>query len=157
MDRLVHVLTLLSALGCGLMAGLYFAFSAFIMTAFSRLPPANGTAAMNAINVAILNPLFFTVFFGTAAMCLVLAIAALADWQATPSAWLLAGSLLYLVGNIVVTIIFNVPLNNALAAAPVTANADSVWARYLTVWTAWNHVRALACLAATAAFIVALQ
>jgi uncharacterized membrane protein len=157
MDRLLQVLTLFSALGAGLMAGLYFAFSGFIMTAFGRLPPANGMAAMNAINAAILNPLFFAVFFGTAATSLLLAIAALSDWQAPPSVWLIGGAVLYLVANIAVTMIFNVPLNDALGAAPGTPGAEVVWSRYLTVWTAWNHVRTVASLAAAACFTQALR
>ncbi len=42
---------------------------------------------------------------------------------------LLLGSLLYLVGTIGVTMVFNIPLNNALAAArPETAEAAALWA-----------------------------
>jgi hypothetical protein len=51
----------------------------------------------------------------------------------------------------VVTMAFNVPLNNALAAAdPASAEATSVWARYLKDWTLWNHVRGIAPPAASA-------
>lgn len=158
LERLIFALTFLSALGSGLMAGLFFAFSAFIMTAFGRLPPAGGIAAMQSINVAILNPIFFIVFFGTAAASVLLVIAALAKWSEPGAAYLLAGSLLYLVGCIIVTMVFNVPLNNALAAtAPTSTEATSVWTRYLSVWTSWNHIRTIACLAATAAFITALR
>jgi hypothetical protein len=89
MEFLAHPLIFLAALGSGVMTGLYFAFSAFIMTAFGRLPAAGGIAAMNAINVAILNPLFFAVFFGTAAVSVVLAIVALTGWLAPGVAWLL--------------------------------------------------------------------
>jgi len=50
-----------------------------------------------------------------------------------------------------------VPLNNALAgldpAAPAT---DAAWRDYLSRWTAGNHVRALACLAAAALYTWAL-
>lgn len=73
---LLPVLTFLAALGAGLTAGLLFAFSAFVMDALARLPPEQGIAAMQSINVAVLNPLFFTVFFGTAVLCVVLAVAA---------------------------------------------------------------------------------
>ncbi len=54
-----------SALGCGLMAGVYFAFSTFIMTALGRLDQAAGIAAMNAINVDIVRSLFMPLFLGT--------------------------------------------------------------------------------------------
>ncbi len=111
MERLIFVLTFLSALGAALVAGIFFAFSAFVMRALGRLPPAGGIAAMQSINVAVLNPVFFAAFFGTAVLSLALAVAALVGWS-LPS--LLAGSLLYLVGTIAVTIVFNVPLNNRL-------------------------------------------
>jgi uncharacterized membrane protein len=150
-DYLLFVLTLLSALGSGLIAGLFFAFSAFVMKALSRLLPAQGIAAMQSINIAVINPSFLTAFFGTAAACLVLAIAALMMWGEAGTHYLLAGSLLYLIGAILVTIMFNVPLNNALAAvAPNSADAASLWTRYLSDWTAWNHVRTVAALAAAA-------
>ena len=70
---------------------------------------------------------------------------------------MLAGGLLYVVGGFLVTIVFNVPMNNALAVVdPASAEGASYWTRYLTRWTAWNHVRTVACLAAAAALIVAL-
>ena len=152
MDGLLFALTFLAALGSGLIGGLFFAFSAFVMSALGRLPPAGGISAMQSINVAVLNPLFFTAFFGTAALCILLAIAAFAGWSRPGAIYLLAGSLLYLVGTVLVTIVFNVPLNNQLAAVKAdSAAAASVWTRYLSDWTAWNHVRTVASLAAAAA------
>ncbi|HEX4572527.1 MAG TPA: hypothetical protein VH184_18985, partial [Dongiaceae bacterium] len=73
-DRLLFALAFLSALGSGLMAGLFFAFSAFVMAALGRIVPAAGIAAMQSINVTILNPLFFSVFFGTVATSLLLGV-----------------------------------------------------------------------------------
>jgi len=49
-QNLIFILTLVSALGCGLIAGVFFAFSAFVMKALARLPPAQGIAAMQSIN-----------------------------------------------------------------------------------------------------------
>ncbi|HEY4847971.1 MAG TPA: anthrone oxygenase family protein [Methylocella sp.] len=155
---LLLVLTFLAALGAGLTAGLLFAFSAFVMDALARLPPEQGIAAMQSINVAVLNPLFVTVFFGTAALCIVLAIASFFRWGEAGAIYLVAGSLLYLVGTIGVTIALNVPLNNALAAvAPNSAEGAVLWTRYIVSWTAWNHVRTVAALTALASFIVALR
>jgi uncharacterized membrane protein len=156
-DHLLFVLVFLSALGSGLVAGLFFAFSAFVMTALARLPSAQGIAAMQSINVAVLNALFFAAFFGTAAACAVLAVFSLFNWTEPGAIYLLAGGLLYLVGTILVTILFNLPLNNALAAAePASADGAGLWTRYLSAWTAWNHVRTAASLAAAASFIMAL-
>jgi uncharacterized membrane protein len=157
MQGLLLVLTVLAALGSGLVAGIFFAFSAFVMIALGRLPAENGIAAMQSINVAVLNPVFFAAFFGTAALALVLAIAALIDWSQPGAAYLLAGSLLYLIGTIFVTIACNVPLNNKLASVkPNSGEGKSVWAHYLSSWTAWNHVRTAASLAAAALFIIVL-
>jgi uncharacterized membrane protein len=68
-DRLLFKLTLSSALGCGLMAGFFFAFLICVMNALAHLPAAQGIAAMQSINIAVLNRWFFAVFFGTAAAC----------------------------------------------------------------------------------------
>ena len=69
-----------SAVGCGLLAGLYFAFSAFIMTALGRIGQAAGIAAMNAINVAIVQSLFMPIFLATTAASAALAVTALLRW-----------------------------------------------------------------------------
>ena len=110
MDDPILVLTLVAALGCGLVSGIFFAFSTFIMKALARLAPAHGIAAMQAINVDVLNRWFFTVFFGTALCCVALAVSSILGWHRTDAVYLLVGSVLYLVGTMLVTIIFNVPL-----------------------------------------------
>ena len=157
MDRLLFALTFVAALGAGLIGGLFFAFSSFVMTALGRLQAPTGIAAMQSINVAVLNPGFFTAFFGTAALSVLALIAALMRWSEPGSFCLLAGSLLYLIGTILVTMVCNVPLNNRLAAArPDGAEGTNLWRHYLSAWTAWNHVRTIASLAAAALFILAL-
>ena len=149
-------LTFLAALGSGLIAGFFLAFSACVMAALGRISPASGVSAMQSVNVAVLNPLFLGTFFGTAALSLVVAVAALMNWSEPGAFYLLAGSLLYLIGSILVTMICNVPLNNRLAAVkPESAEGKAVWTHYLSVWTAWNHVRTAASLAAAACFILA--
>ena len=151
---LFAALTLAAILGSGLMAGLFFAFSTAVMAALARLPEGQGAAAMNAVNVVILNPVFLTVFMGMTVVALALGARAVFGWSQPGSAWLLAGSLFYVVGIFGVTAAFNVPLNDALAAAPGDAQ---VWSRYLAEWVPWNHVRTLAGLAALACFAMARQ
>jgi uncharacterized membrane protein len=143
--------------GCGLMAGLFFVFSVAVMRALGQLPPERGMAAMQSINSAILNPVFLLVFMGTAAVCALLLVLSLLNRQAPGSYYVLAGSLLYLVGGLLITIVVNVPMNDALAAAhPGSPEGAKLWASYLTNWTAWNHVRTVACLGATASFTMGL-
>jgi len=148
-------LILVAALGCGLNAGVFFAFSTFVMPALARLQPPQGIAAMQSINITAINPLFMLALFGTAFACLFLAIAVLFKWQQPSDFYLLAGSLLYLVGAIAVTIAFNVPLNDALAIVkPDSPQGATLWPKYLTNWTFWNHIRTTASLAAAAVFTV---
>jgi len=92
-DGLLRVLTLISALGCGLVGGIFFAFSAFVMKALNRLPPAQGIAAMQSINVTVINPLFMTAFFGTAAACAILTISSLLSWHRPGGAFLVVSTL----------------------------------------------------------------
>lgn len=151
------VLKLFAVLGCGLVAGVFFAFSTFVMSALARLHPTQGIAAMQSINITAINPLFMTVLFGTAAACIFLAISSLLKWHQPGAAYLLLGSLLYLFGTIGVTIAFNVPLNDALATVqPDSTDGTKLWSSYLANWTFWNHVRAAAALAAAASITIAL-
>ncbi len=149
---------LLSALGCGLVAGIFFAFSTFVMKALGALPPPHGIAAMQSINVVVINPWFMTAFFGTAATCVCMIVASLLRWHDPGAAYWLVGGALYLVGTILVTMLFNVPRNDALAAVTTSsAEAAKLWATYLSTWTAWNHVRTAAALAAAVFFIFAFR
>ena len=150
---MIFALTLIAALGTGLISGVFFIFSVAIMRALERIP--NGAAAMQSINVVIINPMFLGVFLGTGIFCGVLAVVSVMSWEQPGRKWLMAGALLYLIGSIGVTIVFNVPMNDALVSA-TPENLDRVWNDYLTNWTFWNHVRTVASLAASASFIAAL-
>ncbi|OQW60908.1 MAG: hypothetical protein A4S14_18500 [Proteobacteria bacterium SG_bin9] len=157
MERLLPAVTFISVLGTGLIAGVFFAFSSFVMGALGRLPAANGISAMQSINVVVLNPAFLGVFMGTAVLCLVLALSAIMRWSEPGAAYLLIGSTIYVLGTFAVTIALNVPLNDELAAVNAqSGNAANVWARYLTDWTMWNHVRTGASVIASACLIKAL-
>lgn len=153
----LFALNLFAALGCGLMAGVFFAFSVFVMSALARLQPPQGIAAMQAINITVINPLFMAVFLGTPIACIFLIISSLSKWHQPAAVYLILGSLLYLIGTFGVTIMFNVPMNEALAIVkPDSADGADLWASYLTNWTIWNHVRTTAAIAAAASLTIAL-
>lgn len=157
MDGFLFAITLLAALGSGLVAGVFFAFSSFVMKGLGLLPPAQGAAAMQAINIAAITFAFMLAVSATGAACLALAGWALFSLDEAFAPYLLGGSALYLVGVIALTIGYHVPRNDALAAVePGSADAAALWNRYLAEWTRWNHVRAASGLAAAAAFTGAL-
>lgn len=157
LDVLLFALTMLAALGCALVAGIFLAFSNFVMRALARVAPASGIAAMQSINVVVLNPGFLGLFMGTALVCIVLLVFAVLHWQAPGAFCLAAGSLLYLLGTFGVTMAFNVPRNNALARQDAaSAEAAGFWRGYVAGWTMWNHVRTLAALVAAVLLVYPL-
>jgi uncharacterized membrane protein len=157
-EQAVFYATFAAAVGSGLVAGIFYAFSSFVVGALGRVPAAHGIGAMQAINIVVINRSFMLAFFGTAILCLALLAASYLRWNDGSGKLLLLGSLLYLIGTIGVTMVFNVPLNDALAAAkPETAEAATLWAHYLERWTMWNTVRTVAPTAAMILFIAALR
>jgi uncharacterized membrane protein len=156
-DHLLFALKLFAALGCGLIAGVFFAFSTFVMNALARLQPQQGITAMQSINITVINPLFMGAFLGTASACILLLVSSLLKWHQPGAPYLLVGSLLYLVGTLSVTIMCNVPLNEALAIAdPDSTDGARLWVSYLANWTVWNHIRTAAALAAAVTLTIAL-
>jgi uncharacterized membrane protein len=143
---MITALALGASLGCGLVAGVFFGFSTLVMRGLRRLPPAQGISAMQSINVAAINPLFLLALLATAASCAVLVIWSVLRQQ---QPLLFAGGTVYLVGTIALTAAYHLPRNDTLdAVSPDQPDASRYWAGYLTGWTAWNHVRAIAGLGA---------
>jgi uncharacterized membrane protein len=157
-DRHIYILNVLAILGTGIVAGVFLAFSTFIMAALGRVPTANGISTMQMINITVLNPLFMIVLFGSAILSLVLAYLAFRQGLTNRNMLFIAGAVFYLVGAIAVTMAANVPLNDALASInPQGSDSSTFWASYLQNWTFWNHVRGLASFAACAVFIRAIS
>jgi uncharacterized membrane protein len=148
---MLDTLTLILCIGAGTVGGVFFAFSTFVMQALAQLPASQGIAAMQRINVTVLNPLFLGVFMGTALLALAAAVLAFLPWGAPRSTWLLASGMVYLFGSFLVTVAFNVPRNEQLSRLDAqSAEAATYWSRYLLEWMRWNHVRTAASIASAA-------
>ncbi|MGI9235656.1 MAG: DUF1772 domain-containing protein [Woeseiaceae bacterium] len=158
MSGVVTVAVVLALLGSALVGGVFFAFSSFIMKALARVPSSEGIAAMQSINVVVLNPSFLAAFVGTAAISLLIAALAAKGWGMAPAPYYMAGALLYLIGTFLVTGLGNVPLNDQLAAISATDPAATiVWEHYLNRWTLLNTVRTVAAAGAALLFTVGLM
>ncbi|GHH85279.1 anthrone oxygenase family protein [Streptomyces capitiformicae] len=156
-DGPYFVLTVLGLLGTTMVAGVFCAFSTFVMKGLASLPPAQGVAAMQAINVSALTPAFMLVFAGTAVLCAVLAVVTFVLWPDEGTVELLLGSALYLFGCFGVTMVANVPRNEALAKLDAgTPEAAAYWRTYVSEWTGWNHIRMVAAAAAALSYLLAL-
>ncbi|MBG0568596.1 anthrone oxygenase family protein [Actinoplanes aureus] len=148
MTRPWDVLAAATTIGSGLLAGVFFAFSAFVMSGLRRLPEASGAAAMRSINVTAQRPPLMIALFGVSALCVVMIVRALATWSRPGAAWLLVGAILTIVGAFGVTAAINVPLNNRLDAGTVT------WSQFLAGWDPANHARTILCLVGCAVLLV---
>jgi uncharacterized membrane protein len=156
MSSLARGLTLTSALGAGVVGGVFFAFSTFVMPAIRRLPAPTGIATMQSINRAAPTPLFMLALFGTGATCVALGIVSVARIGEDGAVLALVGSAVYLV-VIVTTAAYNIPRNDALDRVdPDAPSSVGPWHRFLHEWVAANHVRTAAGLASAAILTVAL-
>lgn len=144
---LLQWLTGSALISIGLMTGVYFTFSAFVMAALKTQPNHQGANTMISINRVILTSTFMPLFFGSSLLSLTLLI--MGDVLAQLAA------AVYLLGMFVVTAVFNVPLNNQLRDA-TAQQLSTIWAQYLRQWTIWNHIRAVSSLTAATLFLLSL-
>jgi uncharacterized membrane protein len=150
MIRSWDVLAAAAALGGGLLAGVFFAFSAFVMSGLRRLPDPDGAAAMRSINVTAQRPPLMVALLGVSALCVAVMVRAVVTWSQPGAGWMLAGAVLTVAGAIGVTAVVNVPLNNRLEAGTVA------WSRFLAGWEPANHARTVLCLAGGAVLLIGL-
>lgn len=134
-----EVLQLFTVVTISISAGLYFIFSNTIIGALKAMSSNHGAEAMVSINRIILNPLFYIVFFGSALSALMLIV--LGDSGGVGSLGIIGASVFF-VGTFLVTLVFNVPLNNKLMNASDSGSGiEDVWQEYVSHWLLWNHVR----------------
>ncbi|GGQ64694.1 membrane protein [Streptomyces griseorubens] len=157
-DGAYAVLTTLGVLGTGLVAGVFCAFSTFVMRGLAALPAARGVAAMQAINVAAVRPPFMAVFLGTTVLSAVLTVVTLVRWPDEGAvAASVVGGALFLCGSFGLTVAANIPRNERLARLDASGEeAAAYWPEYVRGWTRWNHVRAVASAGAALAYLLAL-
>ncbi|WP_284125379.1 anthrone oxygenase family protein [Parerythrobacter aestuarii] len=157
MAYLSDILLWIAAISAGLMAGVFFTFSAFVMRSLDAIKAPAGMLAMQSINRIIVKSSFLPIFFVSTIACAVLVVIAALDLGAAGAIWTLSGSAAYVVGMFVVTIAGNVPLNNRLEATPADGQEGAeMWAEYLRKWMIWNHVRTIACTGSLILLVLAI-
>lgn len=143
-NSIVIMITWLLVIGVGVMAGVYFTFSTFIMRALDALPAKHAIEVMNSINQVIVKSLFLPLFLGTTFLALLQVALSLTYLQGTPSYLGVISGLIYVLTMFFITALFNVPLNNQLAGFdPQKDKAESTWASYRFRWIRWNHARTI--------------
>jgi uncharacterized membrane protein len=145
-DQLSTVALFAATLTAGLSAGLFFTWANAVMPGLRRIDDRAYVAAMQGMNVAIVNPLFLLVFLGAPVLTTVAGALHLAADRRAALPWIVAG-LVFGTAVLVITFVVNVPLNNALDAAGEVASesgAAAVRTAFEARWVRWNLVRAIA-------------
>ena len=154
----VFLLTPFAILAYAVVSGVFLAFSDFIMRSLALTGGHGGVEAMQVINREVFRWIFMALFLGLAAISVVVAGYG-AFWQPGPAGTLmmLAG-LVYLIGCFAVTVVFNVPMNEALAGMETTSDSTrNYWLdTYVPRWTFWNSVRTIACALSAALLLFGL-
>lgn len=127
------------------MAGIYFAFSTFIMSSLSAIEKVSGMSAMQSINDVILKSPFMILFFGTTILSIFFIVYGFLNLEDVNYLIIMCAGLVYFIGMFLCTIFFNVPLNNTLKDAKNNTDEGQLfWDEYLHTWTRWNHLRTVA-------------
>ncbi|SEH60028.1 Uncharacterized membrane protein [Mycolicibacterium rutilum] len=147
-SNLFATVTSLAALAVAAAAGMMYVFSTFAMRGLDRTGPVSALTAMRGINTeANTNAAFLLAYFGAAVLAVVAGGFALTRLGQPGAVWVLVGAALALLAA-VITVAFNVPLNNHLEGLDLTRlSADDMareWSAYLSTWSAWNHARTAA-------------
>jgi uncharacterized membrane protein len=155
------VLTTIAAIASAAAAGMMYVFSTFVMRGLDRTGPVTAITAMRGINVeANGNAPFLLAYLGAAVLAIAVGVVAVVQFGRPGSGMILAGAIFGVLGA-VITIAFNVPLNNHLdtfdpAAVPPT-EAATQWQTYYTTWSAWNHVRAVTAVIAPVLMLIGVR
>lgn len=147
MSPFLFFLMQFAILAYALVGGVFLAFSDFIMRSLSLTGGVGGVEAMQVINREVFRWVFMALFLGMAAVSLVISGYAAISLSGPAGTLILLSGLVYLFGCFGVTVVFNVPMNEALAGMDLAAEAtQSYWTgTYLPRWTFWNSVRTIAC------------
>lgn len=136
----------LSLLLSGGIFGFFYAWVCSTMWGLDALPPNTAIAAMQAMNASVRNAVFAPAFFGTPFVMLLTGLLAFRLRETRSAVWFSLGGLLYLFGGMMLTMMVNVPMNEALAQISLPlpeADAIAVWTNYSGPWQFWNIARAL--------------
>ena len=146
-------------LSFGLLAGVFLAFSDFIMRSLSLAQHTGGVEVMQIINREVFRYVFMILFIGMAPASVILTGYGLITFSTPGSAWIALAGVTYLLAAFGVTVLANVPMNEALAQMDLgEAQTLAYWQKaYLPRWTFWNSLRTIACLLAAATLLVGLN
>ena len=151
------VLCEIAVVACGIVSGVFLTFSDFVMRSLDGAKPGAGVEVMQVINREVLRSVFMVLLLGMSALSPLLIAYAYFGVTGAASALIMTGGALYLAGVFIVSLVFNVPMNNRLEGKdPSGTEATTYWtSTYLPRWTFWNGVRASAAAGSAICYLIA--
>lgn len=146
MSRLLLSMSMLSLLSIGAIFGFFYAWVCSTMWGLDATDPKVAITAMQAMNASVRNPVFFPAFFLTPVILAVTAFMAFKQNRKRSALLFGASAAVYIVGAFLVTVMINVPMNEALGQITVPTEREAarqIWHDYSAPWQTWNRVRAL--------------
>lgn len=155
------ILTTIAVVASAAAGGMMYVFSTFVMRGLDRTGPVEAITAFRGINAeANSSAAFLLAYLGAAVLSLVVGAFAVIQLQQPGSWWVLIGAVFGILAAII-TIAFNVPLNNHLDGLDPhglsAADAAREWQAHFTTWTAWNHIRTTTSFVAAALMLIGLR
>jgi len=142
-----NTILIITTLFSGLMAGLFYSWSISVTPGLAKINDLSYLQAFQSMNRAILNPLFFIVFFGLVVLLPVLSYLSFQTSIGNQFWYLILATILYFVGIIGVTIVGNIPLNNALETLQIESmtpeQMDEFRKGFESKWNRLNLIRAI--------------
>lgn len=146
-----------SVIACGLVSGVFLAFSDFIMRSLDGSEKAAGVEVMQVINREVFRTVFMFLLIGMSILFPLIAGYAYYSISGPTAGLIMTGGTVYFFGVFVVSIFFNIPMNERLDKQEYAgAEAATYWSNvYFPRWTFWNYVRAISSSGAAVCFLVA--
>jgi uncharacterized membrane protein len=147
----------LSLVATGLPAGLFYAYACSVMPGLGGTDDRSFVDAMQQIDDAIENPVFFLTYLGAPVLLIAALVMARGSGAGELSRWPWIALALYAVTFLVTTAI-NIPLNNDLEQAGDPSRIKDLAAvrdDFEDPWVAWNIVRTVAVIGSFCALVQA--
>lgn len=144
MTRMLPATALVALLLNGAIFGFFYAWVCSTMWGLDAADPAVAIAAMQAMNASVRNAVFFPAFFLTPVVLLIVALLARHERRSIAFCAFGAAALTYLFGGLILTMMVNVPMNEALALVTIPGDAQAardIWEAYSAPWQVWNITR----------------
>ena len=150
-------LLMLGVICCALVSGIFLTFSDFVMRSLKLAKTEAGIEAMQQINREVYRSVFMILLWAMVLLSVVLVVMTYLYLDGWMRILVAGGALSYFIGVLVVSFVFNIPMNHRLEAMSCSdPDAAIYWLdHYQPRWVFWNWVRAFSSGLAAISFLLA--